>query len=230
MKFKLYKLTLFSIIYSKILFAQSLSQEIPVQTSPLQGVGVQRVGSVPLPIPTQNIEMMAAPSVTIQKPQGIVIQPAQISPKKLPYDTTFMMGKIIYLNGVNISTIKNQTLENVNLRIDNNGNIYIDAPQYEIGVEQSYHPLMPNELPKFPKSELQDSNLTKGTYSKETGKFSIKPPMPSEFAPEIPIKEQTQMSNPSKNDGNSQKDSAIQNNNSDQVQSSQPINKDDLKK
>ncbi|APJ04720.1 hypothetical protein [Silvanigrella aquatica] len=197
MKLNYSKITLFIFVFSSKIFAQSLSQEIPVQTQPLQGSGVQRVGSAPIPIPIQNIDLMAAPNVTLQRPVGIAVQPVPMVPKKMPYDTTFMSGRVIYLNGVNISSVKNQELENVNLHIDNNGNIYIDAPHYEIGVEQSYHPLMPSELPKFPKMEFRESPVPNGVYSKETGKMlqnkSNSPILPKEFAPEVPLKDQTNL-------------------------------------
>ncbi|WGL61008.1 hypothetical protein QEJ31_05275 [Pigmentibacter sp. JX0631] len=175
--------------------AQTSMQEIPMQVAPLQGSGVQRVGSVPIPVTNQSLELMNAPAVTLQRPQGIAVQPVPMSPRKLPYESTYMTGRIIYLNGVNINSIKNQDLENVNVRIDGSGNIYIDAPHYDISVEQSYHPLMPGELPKFQKTEFIDPNLPKGTYSKETGKSVNKderqsPLLPKGFSTKVPIQEQ----------------------------------------
>lgn len=175
--------------------AQSSMQETPMQVAPLQGSGVQRVGSVPIPITNQSLELMNAPSVTLQRPQGVAVQPVPMSPRKLPYESTLMSGRIIYLNGVNINSIKNQDLENVNVRIDGSGNIYIDAPHYDISVEQSYHPLMPGELPKFQKTEFIDPNLPKGTYSKETGKSIMKeekqsPLLPKGFSSKVPIQDQ----------------------------------------
>jgi hypothetical protein len=193
MKIFFIKVTIMLFLYPFFSYAQNPPQEIPVQTEPLQGSSVQRVGSAPIPIPVQNIDLMASPSITIQRPQGIAVQPIPVAPKKLPYDSTYMTGRVIYLNGVNISSVKNQELENVNIHIDNNGNIYIDAPHYEIGVEQSYHPLMPTELPKFPRGEFREAPVPKGIYSKETGKMTSKEPMPvlsKEFAPDVPVKDQ----------------------------------------
>jgi hypothetical protein len=193
------KIIFFSFVTPLNIQAQNAQQEIPVQTPPLQGTGVQRVGSAAIPIPSQSLDLMGSPSVTLPKPQGISIQPVPMSPKKLPYDSTYMTGRIIYLNGVNINSIKNQELENVNINIDGNGNIYIDAPHYEIGVEQSYHPLMPGELPKFSKTEYSDLPVQKGVYSKETGKLApidkapSTPLMQKEFAPSVPIKDQAPM-------------------------------------
>ncbi len=173
----------------------SPNQEIPVQVAPLQGGGVQRVGSAPIPVTNQTLEIMNAPSVTLQRPQGVAVQPVIMPPRKLPYESTFMTGRIIYLNGVNINSVKNQELDNVNLKIDGSGNIYIDAPHYDISVEQSYHPLMPGELPKFQKTEYIEPNLPKGTYSKETGKLinnedKQSPIFSKEFSSKVPLKDQ----------------------------------------
>ncbi len=47
----------------------------------------------------------------------------------------------IYLNGVDISSATHQQLENVHLRIDGQGNIFIEAPHYEVSEENTYLPL-----------------------------------------------------------------------------------------
>jgi hypothetical protein len=49
--------------------------------------------------------------------------------------------RVIYLNGVDISSAKNQSLEQVNVRIDARGNVYIEAPQYEVQQESTFVPL-----------------------------------------------------------------------------------------
>ncbi len=38
----------------------------------------------------------------------------------------------IFLNGVNIDTVRNQDFDNVQVRVDQSGNIYISAPQYTV--------------------------------------------------------------------------------------------------
>lgn len=50
-------------------------------------------------------------------------------------------GRSVYLNGIDISSAKNQALSQVNVRIDAQGNIYIEAPQYEVQQETSFVPL-----------------------------------------------------------------------------------------
>ena len=50
-------------------------------------------------------------------------------------------ARVIYLNGADISSAKNQSLEQVNVRIDARGNVYIEAPQYEVQQESTFVPL-----------------------------------------------------------------------------------------
>jgi hypothetical protein len=57
----------------------------------------------------------------------------------------------VYLNGENIVGLRNQTLEGVNVRFDAAGNIYIDAPHYEIHRDSTFHPLLPDETPQYSK-------------------------------------------------------------------------------
>ncbi|MCX6131087.1 MAG: hypothetical protein NTX25_18775 [Proteobacteria bacterium] len=58
-------------------------------------------------------------------------------------------GRVIYLNGIDISAAKNQALEQVNVRIDAQGHIYIEAPQYEVQQETSFVPLS-GQMPGHP--------------------------------------------------------------------------------
>jgi hypothetical protein len=63
-------------------------------------------------------------------------------------------GRAVYLNGVDISSAKSQSLEQVNVRIDAKGHLYIEAPQYEVLQESTFVPLSrqasqgPNQLPE----------------------------------------------------------------------------------
>ncbi|WP_159455744.1 hypothetical protein [Pseudobacteriovorax antillogorgiicola] len=74
----------------------------------------------------------------------------------------------IFLNGIDISSAKHQTLENVTIRIDGQGNIYIEAPHYEVNEESTYIPLsswnregmgLPDHKPRGP---LPESTRTVG--------------------------------------------------------------------
>jgi hypothetical protein len=59
----------------------------------------------------------------------------------LPSPSNTNSARVIYLNGVDISSAKNQSLEQVNVRIDSRGQIYIEAPQYEVQQESTFVPL-----------------------------------------------------------------------------------------
>jgi hypothetical protein len=145
-------------------FAQKYNMpERGVEPEMLKAPGVERVGSVPLPI--QDIQ-----NSNLQQKNFDSSKLLDRHIRKETFETTYVPGRAIYLNGENISSVRNQDLENVHVQIDPNGNIYIDAPQYEVNTEQSYHPLFPKELPKFPKDISADINLPEGVYSKQTGK------------------------------------------------------------
>ena len=58
---------------------------------------------------------------------AVLALPQQISAKS--------KDRGIFLNGIDISSAKHQTLENVTIRIDGQGNIYIEAPHYEVNEE-----------------------------------------------------------------------------------------------
>jgi hypothetical protein len=83
---------------------------------------------------------------------------------------------MVFLNGTNINGVRNQDLSNVNIRIDEAGNFHITAPQYDVQQDSSYHPLMPSELPRFPKRQTGPVDLPQGRFSKETG-------LPSSYLP-----------------------------------------------
>ncbi|NRA64965.1 MAG: hypothetical protein HRU19_10825 [Pseudobacteriovorax sp.] len=49
--------------------------------------------------------------------------------------------RAVFLNGVDISSAKHQILEGVTVRIDGTGQIFIEAPHYEVNEESTYIPL-----------------------------------------------------------------------------------------
>lgn len=51
------------------------------------------------------------------------------------------MPRSIFLNGIDISSAKNQVMSGVTVRIDSRGSIYIEAPQYEVQQESTFLPL-----------------------------------------------------------------------------------------
>lgn len=112
----------------------------------------------------------------VTTPDGRVVPFGQGGPQvqnRIPnsYETTRMPARLIYLNGKNVSSLKNQELENVYVKIDEYGNVHMTAPQYEVATDSSYHPLLPSELPRFPKDKIQIENLPQGVFSKEQVKL-----------------------------------------------------------
>ncbi|MFW7381654.1 MAG: hypothetical protein ACOH5I_22795 [Oligoflexus sp.] len=47
----------------------------------------------------------------------------------------------IFLNGVDISSAKHQLLKQVDIKIDGQGHLYIEAPHYDVTEESTYIPL-----------------------------------------------------------------------------------------
>lgn len=79
-------------------------------------------------------------------------QPGESSAAMAKWSTTRFPGRVVFLNGVNIGSVRNQRLKNVDVFIDENGNLQITAPHYDVREESSYHPLLPSELPRFSKT------------------------------------------------------------------------------
>lgn len=55
----------------------------------------------------------------------------------IPVDAT----RSIFLNGVDASNVRNQSLKGVDIRIDQDGHVHIEAPHYEIQEQTTYVPL-----------------------------------------------------------------------------------------
>jgi hypothetical protein len=50
-------------------------------------------------------------------------------------------NRSVYLNGVDISSARNQDLRNVHIKITENGDIFVSAPQYQVTEEETFMPL-----------------------------------------------------------------------------------------
>ena len=50
-------------------------------------------------------------------------------------------GRSVYLNGIDISSAVTQDVKNVDVRIDERGDIFIFAPHYQVNEEDAYTPL-----------------------------------------------------------------------------------------
>jgi hypothetical protein len=108
--------------------------------------------------------------------------------KKGSEESTRFPARMLYLNGTNISSSREQELENVNVRIDAHGNVFLSAPHYEVSDEATYHPLLPQELPRIPKRQTQPQELPQGRFSKQPQQMeerqanerSVEEPLPDE--------------------------------------------------
>lgn len=58
------------------------------------------------------------------------------------------VARDIYLNGTDISGARHQVLKNVTIRIDGQGNVFIEAPHYQVNQENTFIPLSKWQKPK----------------------------------------------------------------------------------
>ena len=58
--------------------------------------------------------------------------------------TPTLLARNVYVNGTDISSARHQLMENVNVRIDGDGNLFIEAPHYQVNEESTYIPLRRN--------------------------------------------------------------------------------------
>lgn len=136
------------------------------------GIGGQkpmnRVNGIPLP--TRGTRMAANSPGSGYQPAGGDSYPIPVGRRsKAPVGdlTTDFPARMIYLNGKNISSVRDQQLEGVSVRIDANGNLHISAPHYEVQESMHYRPLLPNDIPKVGKPRVgNDAPLLQGRYSK----------------------------------------------------------------
>jgi hypothetical protein len=71
-------------------------------------------------------------------PSGVSTSQSAPSPGKMPITTP---NRSLFLNGVDISSARNQDLRNVHIKITENGDIFISAPQYQVTEEETFMPL-----------------------------------------------------------------------------------------
>lgn len=73
-----------------------------------------------------------------ESPEGMVRNAADASVPRMP---TTIPNRSIYVNGVDISSARNHDMRNVQVKISDNGDIYISAPQYQVIEEETFMPL-----------------------------------------------------------------------------------------
>ncbi len=100
--------------------------------------------------------------------------------------TTFALGLLLsgtvsarslYLNGTDISSARNQTLKNVVVRINDHGDVFLEAPQYQVSEEDTFVPLSNKNKPA--------SGAPTALEHKPAGEF------PSKAAEALPTNAQT---------------------------------------
>lgn len=80
-------------------------------------------------------------------------------------------ARSIYLNGVDISNARNQSLEGVDIRIDAEGNVFIIGNHYEIYQQQPVAPLVPKaESPGSPHQSRATPKRPSGTIDGPAGR------------------------------------------------------------
>lgn len=101
-----------------------------------------------------------------------IVSPKTPAEKSLERLSSF--SKVVYLNGVNITSARNHEMSNVTVRIDDVGNIFIIAPQYDVSIKKSYRALIPDEYPSYKKEKTNaplGTDTTKGKVSKTLSKI-----------------------------------------------------------
>lgn len=56
-------------------------------------------------------------------------------------------ARSVYLNGIDISSARHQSMKNVNIRIDGDGNLFIEGVHYQVNEENTYYPLSSSARP-----------------------------------------------------------------------------------
>lgn len=110
---------------------------------------LQRVRSIPLPQARSNSGSWVTASASSK--DSAPLMGYRRSKPQMSELTTDFPARMIYLNGKNISTVRDQKMEGVTVRIDANGNVHISAPHYEVQESTHYRPLLPRDVPRVSK-------------------------------------------------------------------------------
>ncbi|MFZ9519676.1 MAG: hypothetical protein ACO3A4_04285 [Silvanigrellaceae bacterium] len=128
---------------------------------------LQRVTSMPLPNRQGRMSAAGLPGQPVASREAMSSFPVRRAKPIVGELTTDFPARMIYLNGKNISSVREQQLDGVNVRIDSNGNVHILAPQYEVQESSHYRPLLNSEVPKVGKPKVEnDAPLFPGKYTK----------------------------------------------------------------
>lgn len=118
---------------------------------------LQKVGGIPLPNRQARLPTNPLAGQPISFRENLAGIPIRRSKPMMGELTTDFPARFIYLNGKNISNVREQRLDGVNVQIDAQGNIHISAPHYDVQESTHYRPLLPHEVPRINKPSSSDS-------------------------------------------------------------------------
>lgn len=127
---------------------------------------LQRVRSIPLPQARSNSGAWVTASASSK--DSAPLMGYRRSKPQMSELTTDFPARMIYLNGKNISTVRDQKMDGVTVRIDANGNVHISAPHYEVQESTHYRPLLPRDVPRVskPAAAAEETPLLLGRQQK----------------------------------------------------------------
>jgi hypothetical protein len=94
-------------------------------------------------------------------------------------------ARSVFLNGIDVSSARNQTLKNVQIKINENGDVFIIAPHYQVNEEETYTPLSryvqgsSGPVHVVPRAEVEPSVEIKGAASAVTTPAGTPPGLPA---------------------------------------------------
>jgi hypothetical protein len=126
---------------------------------------------------------------------------AKTSPSSQPLTSG---TRSLYLNGIDISSARSQDLRNVHVKISEDGDIYISAPQYQVTEDETFLPLSSytdkSPMPEHKSPQAMKAIKTGGDVSEKenlSGRSETAPPTansvkaPSSMAPAQPASDLT---------------------------------------
>lgn len=128
---------------------------------------MQRVKALPLPSSRSSRPLIASAQTAGMRDVNPSF-PMKRSKPALGELSTDFPARMVYLNGRNISTVREQQLDGVSVRIDAHGNLHISAPHYEVQDSTHYRPLLPRDIPRVskPAPQVDEPLLSRGRFSK----------------------------------------------------------------
>ena len=107
---------------------------------------------------------------------------------------TLAGNRSIFLNGIDVSSARNQDLRNVHIRISDNGDIFITAPQYQVNEEETFTPLStyipgahpPVHTPPMDMADVVKSDSESAQHPDSNDKNTTKPADAKSDVPEKP--------------------------------------------